>query len=349
MDPLSQASLGASLSQSFAQDKVKQRSALIIGALAAMAPDLDVLIKSAEDPLLFLEYHRQFTHSLVFIPLGAFICALVFYPFIKLWPRLFKKKTELKDDSILSFAQIYLFSFLAYATHGLLDACTSYGTQLFWPFSTQRIAWNTVSIIDPLFTLPIVMLILMAAYRQRQYYAKIAFVYALVFLSMGMIQKERALSAASQVALQRGHQVERVQVKPSFANRHVWKVIYEYDGRYYVDAVKLLWNTKYIEGTSIQKLNLQRDFPWLSKQSQQAKDIERFRWFSGDYLAISKDNPNLVIDVRYSFIPNQIQSMWGVGVNRESIDAGLLDHHVTYQMRNSPNPKVVKRFMEMVF
>ena len=86
MDPLSQASLGASLSQSFATGKTCSGkstlfSALVIGVLAGMAPDLDVFIRSAEDPLLFLEYHRQFTHSLVFIPFGALLCALVFYPF----------------------------------------------------------------------------------------------------------------------------------------------------------------------------------------------------------------------------------------------------------------------------
>ena len=137
MDPLSQAALGASLSQSFANDRSKQVSALVIGALAGMTPDLDVLIRSANDPMLFLEFHRQFTHSLIFIPIGALICALLFYPFA----------TSALVKSKLSFKQIYLFSFLAYATHGLLDACTSYGTQLLWPFSNERIAWNTVSII----------------------------------------------------------------------------------------------------------------------------------------------------------------------------------------------------------
>ena len=126
MDPISQASLGASLSQSFANDNSKQLSALFIGALAGMAPDLDVFIHSATDPLLFLEFHRQFTHSLVFIPFGALLCSLVFYPLMHLrwiqnkWPA-----------AKLSFSQTYLFSFLGYATHGLLDACTSYGTQLF--------------------------------------------------------------------------------------------------------------------------------------------------------------------------------------------------------------------------
>ena len=52
----------------------------------------------------------------------------------------------------MSFKQIYLFSFLGYFSHGLLDACTSYGTVLFWPLSNQRVGLNIISIIDPLFT-----------------------------------------------------------------------------------------------------------------------------------------------------------------------------------------------------
>jgi len=344
MDPLSQASLGASLSQSFAKNPSQQRIALIIGALSGMAPDLDVLIRSSEDPMVFLEFHRQFTHSLIFVPFGALFCALLFYPlqaskwFRNKWPA-----------ASLSFAQIYLFSFLGYATHGLLDACTSYGTQLFWPFSTERFAWNTVSIIDPLFTLPVLILVLLGAYKKNVRYTRVAFVYAVIYLSLGLVQHHRAEAAVFELAKQRGHQVERVQVKPSFGNRHVWKLIYEYDGRYYVDAVKLLLKTEYITGSSIQKLDVKRDFPWLPADSQQAKDIERFRWFSDDYLAVSGHNPNLIMDVRYSFLPNRINSMWGVEVNKQLIDEGKLDAHVRYDIKSGADKKTVKRFMEMVF
>ena len=344
MDPISQASFGASLSQSFAKDGSKQAVALFIGALAGMAPDLDILIQSAKDPILFLEYHRQFTHSLVFIPFGALICALVFYPLIHLrwlqgrWPA-----------SKLSFVQIYLFCFLGYATHGVLDACTSYGTQLFWPFSNERFAWNVVSIIDPLFTLPVIFFIILAAYRKNVRYARIAFIYAVVFLSLGLVQYQRAERAVLALAEQRGHQVERVHLKPSFANRHVWKMIYEYDGRYYVDAVKLLWNTKYVMGTSIQKLDVQRDFPWLPVESQQAKDIERFRWFSDGFLAVSTRNPNLIMDVRYSFLPNEINPMWGVEISKQDIDDGNLDAYADYQMIRNVDERTGKAYFEMIF
>jgi len=344
MDPISQAGFGASLSQSFASSGSKQAAALLIGALAGMAPDLDILIQSSKDPILFLEYHRQFSHSLVFIPFGALICALALYPLINSqW--LQKRWTT----SPLSFAQIYLFAFLGYATHGLLDACTSYGTQLLWPFSNHRFAWNIVSIIDPLFTLPVIFFIALAVYRKSVRYARTAFIYAVIFLSLGLLQYHRAEQAVLDLAEQRGHQVQRVHLKPSFANRHVWKMIYEYDGRYYVDAVKLLWNRSYIMGTSIRKLDVQRDFPWLPADSQQARDIERFRWFSDGFLAVSTRNPNMIMDVRYSFLPNKINPMWGVEVSKQDIDDGDLDAFADYQIIRNVDETTSKAYFEMIF
>jgi len=334
MDPLSQACFGASLSQSASTDKSRQLSALVIGALAGMAPDLDVLIQSPGDPLLFLEYHRQFTHSLIFIPVGALICALVFY-------HLFKQK--------LSFFQIYIFSLLGYATHGLLDACTSYGTQLFWPFSNERVAWSTVSIVDPFFTLPILILIILAVYKKNKTFARAAFTYAIIFLSLGLIQKQRATDALYAVAEERNHNPSRVHVKPSFANRHVWKIVYEHDDRYYVDAVKILWDSEIIQGTSIKKLNLIEDLPWLNHSSQQAKDIERFRWFSDNFLALSPTDPELVIDVRYSFIPNTIIPLWGITLNRDDVKKNVLGRHVQFTSRRALNEKIRKQFLEMLF
>ena len=330
MDVLSQAVLGASLSQSIAKDKSKQLSALLIGALAGMAPDLDVLIYSSDDPLLFLEFHRQFTHSLFFIPFGALLCALVVYPFIK---------------NKLTFSQIYLFSFVGFATHGLLDACTSYGTQLFWPFSDQRVSWSIVSIVDPFFTIPIIIGIVFAVYRNNRLFARIAFIYAIVFLSLGLIQKQRAENALYTLAQQRGHQTDRIRVKPSFGNRHVWKLIYEYNGHYYVDAVKILWQTQIIPGTSIQKLNIKRDFPWLAENSQQANDIERFRWFSDDFLAVNSQNPNVIIDVRYSFLPNQIKLMWGIELSQQKIE----NAHANFITNIKLNTRTRKQFIKLLF
>ena len=136
MNPLTQSTFGGIFAQTvLSKDKLIYSS--IIGILAGLSPDLDILIRSSSDPLLKLEYHRQFSHSLIFIPIGAFGVSLL---------------THLIFRHKLSFFQNYISSFFGYATHGLLDACTSYGTQLFWPFSNHRYSWNNISIIDPILT-----------------------------------------------------------------------------------------------------------------------------------------------------------------------------------------------------
>ena len=114
MDPLSQGTVGAAFAQSVA-NKNNIFKISFIGFLAGLMPDLDVLIQSSTDPILSLEYHRQFTHSLFFIPFGSLIFTFLVFPLVK---------------SSLSLKTVYFTSLLGYATHGLLDACTSYGTQL---------------------------------------------------------------------------------------------------------------------------------------------------------------------------------------------------------------------------
>ena len=74
MDLLTQGLVGSAVAQSFCRPKAQRRVALY-GAIAGMAPDLDALISSSADPLLNLDYHRHFSHSLAFIPVGASIVA----------------------------------------------------------------------------------------------------------------------------------------------------------------------------------------------------------------------------------------------------------------------------------
>jgi inner membrane protein len=184
MDPVSQGTVGAAFAQSTA-NKNNFIKISFIGFLAGLAPDLDVLIRSENDPILFLEYHRQFSHSLFFIPFGALIISLLIFPLVK-------KSISLKT--------VYIASFLGYATHGLLDACTSYGTLLFWPFSNERITWNTISIVDPLFTIPALILTGIAIVTRKRIFSFFTIGWIVFYLSLGFIQYERALSAAIKLA-----------------------------------------------------------------------------------------------------------------------------------------------------
>ena len=309
MDPLSQAAIGAAAAQSGSKVSTL-RHALWIGALAGMAPDLDVLIQSDTDPLLALEYHRQFTHSLLFVPVGALICACVFYPLVR---------------QHLTFKRVWFFAALGYGTHGLLDACTTYGTQLLWPLTDARFAWHNVSVIDPLFTVPLLMFLLISAVRRRPRLAVYGLCWALSYLGFGLVQHQRALSVAEQIVSHRQHEPSRLEVKPGFANLLVWKALYEYEGRYYVDAVRVGFTSTYFPGESAAKFNVARDFPFLAPTSQQAKDIERFRWFSDDWLALDDADPSLIVDMRYSQLPNAINGLWGISVAADKPDAAHVD------------------------
>ena len=319
MDPLTQGVLGATLPQATAAPKGSVAAAGLLGFLAGMSADLDVLIRSSSDPLLFLEYHRQFTHSLVFIPVGGLLCALLLH-----W--LIGKRRS------LTFRQSFLYCTLGYATHALLDACTTYGTMLFWPFSEMRIAWNTISIIDPLFTLPMLLLIVLAGLKKRPAVARIALVWGLAYMTLGLWQRNQAVEMGYEIASGRGHVPLRLEAKPSFANLLVWKIVYETEHKFYVDAVRATLSPEVFPGSSVAKLELARDFPWLDQHSQQARDIERFRWFSNGYIARDPVYSNRVIDIRYSLIPNEVAPLWSIELQP---GAGALDH-VAYLVHREP-------------
>jgi inner membrane protein len=320
MDPLTQGALGASMPQSLV-DRRQAATAGLLGFFAGMAADLDVLIRSDTDPLLFLEFHRQFTHSLIFIPIGGLVCALVLHVVVG-------RRRGLR------FRQSWLFCTLGYATHALLDTCTTYGTMLLWPFSDQRFAWNTISIIDPVFTLPLVAGVLFTARKKNRLYVRLALVWACCYMALGLWQRNTATDMGFELAAQRGHEPVRLEAKPSFANILVWKVVYETEHRYFVDAVRAGISPKVFPGDSVEKLDLERDMPWLDRASQQARDVERFRWFSNGYIARDPVYSNRVIDIRYSMIPNEVDPLWSI----ELRPGAALEDHAAYRVHRDAGP-----------
>ena len=330
MDPLSQGVIAAVAAQQ-TSNKKHLLIATLLGFFSGMSADLDVFIRSSHDPLLYLEFHRQFTHSLIFIPIGGLICASFFY-------YLFLRNKD------ITFKQAYIYSTLGYATHGLLDSFTTYGTQLLWPFTNDRIAWNTISIIDPLFTLPLLILVLTATIKKNKIISYMAMSWVILYSLFGFIQKDRAESIGIEIAKSRGHNAISVVAKPSFANLIVWKIIYTTKNYYYIDAVKIGFSSKIIEGTRLDKLNVKKSFPWLNMKSQQAKDIGRFRWFSNGYLAMSEIYPNQIVDIRYSMLPNEGHGLWGIEL---SANAGYNDHVRTVSNRRS-NTDTYKKLWKLI-
>lgn len=329
MDPLSQGALGASLAQSGGHStKIKQAS--ILGCFGGLAPDLDILIFSTTDPLLFLEFHRQFTHSLFFIPIGALIVAAVIH-------KIFGKG--------LRFRETYFFCLLGYATHGMLDACTTYGTQLLWPLTNERFAWNNISIIDPILTIPILALVIAGVIKKQPWCGRVAFIWAVSYLGFGLIQRDRAEAAGYALAAERGHVPVRLEAKPGFANLLLWKTVYETEQYFHVDAVRVTTTNRYFPGAQATKLDVAQHFSWLDPQSQQAIDIERFRWFSNDYLALDPVVPNRIIDVRYSVVPNEIDALWGIEISPEK----PIDAHVTWISSRRTDSAQTEKWWKMLW
>ena len=298
MDPLTQAVVGAALPQA-TRGRRQVAAAGALGCLAGMAADLDVLLRSEADPLLFLEFHRQFTHALVFAPVGGLLCALALHWLIgRRWR--------------LGFAQTLLFCTLGYATHAPLDAATSWGTMLLWPFSEARFAMAIVSVVDPLVTVPALVLVVLAAVRGRPGPARLALAWVGLYLSAGAVQHQAALAMGRELAAARGHAPLRIEAKPSFANILVWKTIYETADRFHVDAVRPTLRPRVFPGGSIPRLDPARDLRWLDPASQQARDVERFARFSDGFAALDPGHPDRIVDVRFSFVPNEARALWSI-------------------------------------
>ena len=299
MDPLTHGLLGAAAAQAVFARKLP-RSAWLVGAVAAMSPDLDVFIQSDTDPLLDLIYHRHFTHALAFIPVGGLLIGAIFamLPFFRGDRR-----------SVLGAATI------AYATHSLLDACTSYGTLLFWPFSYQRIAWDFIAIIDPFFTGVLLVGVVVVLFLKRPAPARIALALAGFYMAFGALQHHRVMSVQRELAAARGQTIMRGRVLPTPLNLTLWRSIYlADDGRLYADGIRgsIVSPPTVRPGDSAPRATMEDLPPAVARESEVRRAFKIFRWFADGYLMRDPANPRFIGDMRYAMPPESMSPMWGL-------------------------------------
>lgn len=302
MDPVTHGLVGACAAQ-LVSPRDKQREAAFAGFVAALLPDLDVLLRSSHDPLFQLELHRQFSHSFLFIPVGALLASGL------LWLLLRKR---------LLFRQLYLMCFCAYGTAGLLDACTSYGTQLLWPFSTFRFAWNLTPVVEPLLTLCLLVLLAISLKWKQKRWPALAAGSLVLFLLHGGVHQKQALRTARDLALSRGHEVEHFVVKPTLGNQVLWRVNYIFEGRLYADGVRSsLWAPSILyEGESAPLVVVEDDFSEL-KGTALYHSLQRFARLSEGYLVRHPEQPNVMGDARYSMLATSLKPLWGLEIDPE--------------------------------
>ncbi len=297
MDPITHVLLGASLGYAVFGRKLG-RTAALSGGLAAFVPDADVFIRSATDPLIAVEYHRGFTHSLFFAPLGAAIVAGVW-----MWQPRWRPQA----------LTIWLCCFVAYVSHCLLDAATSYGTQLLWPFSNARAGWDLISIIDPIFTLALLVGLVLALGWKKIRIATAALIIAVVYLVLGGVQHSRAVAAQKHLAARRGHTIERFEVMPTLANNLVWRALYVHAGSIYSDRIRVGWfsGVTAVEGWSL-PLVAEAELTAAERARNQRRSFDRFSWFSEGWVARKPGDDSVFGDMRYSLSTEAFDPIWGI-------------------------------------
>jgi inner membrane protein len=328
MDIFTQALLGSAVAQLGAK-KSEIKIATFIGCIAGILADADIFIQSANDPLLFLDYHRHFTHAIAFIPIGALIGALVCWPFVR---------------KNINFSRLYFFAFLGYLLSGVLDAFTGYGTHLLLPFSDDRIAANLISIIDPIFTLSL----LVGVIGNIKFKSKKITIYSLIFcaiyLIIAYIQQDQATNIQYEIAKKRGHVIEKSIVKPTLGNIVLWRSIYLYQDKYYIDAIRVgLSNDKIYQGETVKRVILDNNFSTIDSTSQLYQDIKRFQTFSNNYIAFDPRDQSILGDIRYSMLPISANPLWGITINPNKAD-----EHTPYLTMRNHNTQLRQKYINMI-
>ncbi len=327
MDLLTQGLLGGVLALTAAR-RHEYRLAAVVGFFSGLLADADVFIRSSHDPLLSLEFHRHFTHSLVFIPLGALLAALL------LWPLLHRR---------LGFQRLYLFALLGFCLSGFLDACTSYGTHWLWPFTDEPLAFSIIAIVDPVFTLGLMFALLFALRQQNRLPVVMGLVFCASYLLLGLWQSQRIEAAAERLAEQRGHWVEAMMVKPTLGNLVLWRSIYIADQRIYVDAIRAgVGEVLHYPGDSAGLFDQRKDLPPMSAATVHYQDIERFvRWSDG--FVFFDEERQLLGDARYSLLPNSLAPLWGL-----QLSPAHPEQHARYVVFRSMGREQRQQFLNML-
>jgi len=176
LDSLTQIILGAAVGEAVLGKKIGNK-AMLYGAIAGTIPDLDVLSIFFTDKVTALEIHRGFTHSILFSALFAPILAFIVVKF--------EKHKNFKD-------WFWLF-FWTFVTHPILDAQTTWGTQLFWPLDI-RLAFKNIFVVDPLYTVPFLVFLLLAMRqkkgdKKRRFYNNLGIIFSSFYLLLTLVLK----------------------------------------------------------------------------------------------------------------------------------------------------------------
>lgn len=277
MDSLTQAVLGAGIAGAIAPAG-HRRKALLLGAALGTLPDLDVFIDYGGAVENFT-MHRGFSHSIfVLLPFSL----VLWWVLWKLWPPV--REAPLRWLAVVSLALI---------THPLLDAHTAYGTQLLWPLDVPPTMWATLFIIDPLFTLPLLVATVLAAFIPNRSWStpllRGAVAMALVYLAWTWVAQAKVQHDAREMLAGMRLEDAPVFVTPTPFNSVLWRIVVQ-------------TRSGYLEGFgSVKPGAAPLGFKaYVSDKAALAAAsdvwaVRRLRWFSQDFVGAEVKNGRLLL------------------------------------------------------
>lgn len=237
MDSLTQIVLGAAVGEAVAGKRIGNK-ALLWGAIAGTMPDLDVLANPVLDMVGQLSFHRSFTHSFLFAFLASPVLGWVLH-------RLYRNEQATFRDWTLLF-------FLGFTTHALLDSFTTWGTQLFWPFSNYGVAFYNIFVIDPLYTLPFLVCVVAVAFydrrsKKRRRWNNAGLIISSLYIVFSFAAQAYAKSAFKDSLQAQGIAYDSMIVKATPLNTLLWAVTAEAADGYYTGFYSILDEDKEIK------------------------------------------------------------------------------------------------------
>ncbi len=266
MDSVSHIVIGAAIGETLLGKKIG-RWGMLLGAVAKSAPDFDLFYTGLSDPRAYMCEHRAHTHSL-------FIEALYAIPIAWLLFKLFKNK--------VSFGRMLVFMLACLWGHSLLDWCTNFGTQLLLPFSNENYSLNTLAIVDLLFTLPMLIMILIAVFHKknavrRNKLARASLINCIVYLGFTFVNKARAEHIVQESIVENNIPLTAHMTNPTMLNNVLWYAVGSNDSTVFIGEFSLLHRDNPITWHSYPR-NVH-----LMEQCKSKKDIEILQWFSDPY------------------------------------------------------------------
>lgn len=290
MDSLTQFALGATIGAATLSRKIGPRRAVIVGGLLGTAPDLDVFLPF-DGPIDSFVEHRGWTHSLIVHSVLAPVIGWGLH-------RLFRARAP-----DLSLVQMIGVVWLCLTTHALLDWTTTYGTQILWPLTDRPFALSWIFIIDPLYTLPLLIavlggLIAGARWSGVRRGAVVALALSTAYLGWTGVSQQIGRDKVQQALDAAGVEAEQITMIPMPFNSLLWRGI-AIDGDVYYNIYRSVFDRREEAALHAHPRNLIFDRALEGYEPPQR--VERFS--NGNY-AYSRDGRAVLIsDIRMGVTP----------------------------------------------